>query len=244
MAERGGTVTERRGAFAQARRTRRRRRLRPYLVALLVVVLLVAGGWAVWSSSLLSARSVEVSGTRTLSPAEVRRVARVPLGIPLARVDLDVVRARVENLGMVRAAHVSRSWPHTVHLSVTERAPVAVVNRGSGLQAVDREGVLFGHYGRAPRGLPVVRTAPDVGTGTLAEAGRVAAALPPRLLRRVTFIAVGSVDRITVNLRSGVRVAWGDSSASAVKVRVVEVLLRRHPSRIDVSAPSRPTLTP
>ena len=52
-------------------------------------------------------------------------------------VDLDAIRRRVEAIPAVKSADVSRAWPHRVHVAVTARVPIAVVNRGDGLRALD-----------------------------------------------------------------------------------------------------------
>src|SRR4051794_25028375 len=73
-------------------------RRRPRLVAaVLVGVLLLAGllGWLGWFSSALTASRVEVHGVSAAASAQVRSLARVPLGGPLMRVDTDAVAQRL-----------------------------------------------------------------------------------------------------------------------------------------------------
>ena len=94
---------------------------------------LVAGGvWLVLFSSVLAVQDTEVRGTEVLSAAEVADVAAAPHGVPLATADLAAVQARVEDLAPVESAEVSRAWPHTVRVDVTERTAVAVVRAGAG----------------------------------------------------------------------------------------------------------------
>jgi cell division protein FtsQ len=223
---------------------RRRRRFhvpRKLVAGCLALALVVGGLWVVFFSDYLSADSVEVTGLHGLSAVRVRATAQVPLGRPLARVDVDAVRARVESIGSVRSADVTRAWPHAVRITVVERRPVAVVDRGNGLQAVDEAGVLFGHYGHRPPRLPLVRTDPDTSTDALAGAGQVAAALPADLARKTNYLALGSVDQISLVLHDGRTVVWGSAADSAEKAAVVEVLLTRKVQRVDVSVPGRPT---
>jgi cell division protein FtsQ len=173
--------------------------------------------------------------------SRVKRAADVPTGTPLARVDLDAIRARVESISSVRRVEVSRSWPHTVHIEITERTPIAVIDRGTGLQALDGEGVLFGRYDERPRGLPLVRTEPDTRTEALQETGRVIEALPARVAARVDVVEVATVDEIQLVLANGRRVLWGSAEDSEHKAEVLEVLLKRPGQQIDVSVPGRPT---
>jgi cell division protein FtsQ len=235
------TVRIARKDFRKRRLAGRWRRVRVFVIALLLAAMVAGSVWLVFFSSYVAARGVEVTGTQTLSDARIKRTAEVPTGTPLAKVDLDAIRARVEALASVRRAEVSRSWPHTVHIAVTERTPIAVLNRGDGLQALDSEGVLFNRYGSRPRNLPLVRTEPDTPGEALVEAARVIEALPPRIAGRVDTLEVSSVDEIELVLANGRRVHWGSAEDSEQKAEVLGVLLKRPGQRLDVSVPGRPT---
>ncbi len=227
--------------FRRRRHAGRWQRMRRVVLGVLMLALVAGAGWLVFFSSYVTARTVEVSGTQTMGKGRVVRVAEVPTGTPLARVDLDAVQARVESISSVRRAAVSRSWPHAVHIEVTERTPLAVINRGAGLQSLDAAGVLFGRHTSAPEGLPLVRTEPDTSNEALVEVGRVLTALPADLTGRVNVVEVGSVDQIQLVLGSGRRVLWGSAEDSSQKAEVLAVLLDRPGQRIDVSVPGRPT---
>jgi cell division protein FtsQ len=235
------------GADLRRRRFRARvRRLRPVLYAGGAAVLVLALVWLVLFSSVLTVRRVVVTGTGTLSDARITAAAKVPLHEQLVKVDLAAVQARVEAIPAVRSAAVSRSWPHAITIAVTERVPIAVVDRGTVLQAVDADGVLFGHYGHPPADLPVVRTEPDVKAAALAEAAKVVTSLRRDIAARVQHVDVASADEITLRLDGGLTVVWGSADSSAAKAEVLAVLLghvtKKDPvSVIDVSVPGRPT---
>jgi cell division protein FtsQ len=235
------TVTIAGRDFARRRWAQRLRRLRPVLYAALVLVLLGTAVWLVFFSSVVTVRGVSVSGNQTLSAERIEKVAKAPIGRPLARVDLAAIQARVESLSAVKSVSVSRSWPHTVSIDVTERTPVAVVDRGAGLQAVDDDGVLIGSYPQRPDDLPLVHTAADVKAEALAEAARVVTSLRPDIAAKVDSVDVESVDRISLHLTGGRTVMWGSAEESAEKAAVLAVLLEQKADRIDVSVPARPT---
>lgn len=237
--------------FTRRRWRQRLRRLRPFLYAALVLVLAGAAVWLVYFSSVLTVRDVSVRGSTSVPATRVEAVAAVPKGRQLARVDLRAIEARVETIPAVRSASVSRSWPHTVAISIIERTPVAVVDRGAGLQAVDEDGVLFGSYPRKPADLPLIRTAPDVKSEALAEAARVVTSLRSDIAARVDRVDVETVDQISLHLGDGRTVRWGSAQDSAQKAAVLAVLLEQKASpvrpgvpaasEIDVSVPGRPT---
>ena len=210
------------------------------IAALLVVVLSL---YAVYFSSWLAATSVEVSGAGLGQRGRIVHVAKVPLGTPLARIDLGAIQARVENLAFVESARVSRSWPHAIMIEVIPRTAVAVVDRGSGLQLLDRFGVVFGHVGTAGS-LPLIHADATLGAETLAGAGTVAGSLPPGLNHRVRYVEIQSPDDIELLLRNGQRVLWGSAADSGQKAEVARVLLRKKVYLVDVSVPGRPATRP
>ncbi len=208
----------------------------------LTLVLLVGGTWLVFFSSVLAAQQVSVSGTSYLTRAQVEQAARVPLGRPLARVDLATVRARVEALPAVLDATVSRAWPDGVRIEVRERTAVAVVTVGGTVTGMDADGALFRDYPQAPGNLPDVRTSGATDRQVRREAATVVAALPEALARQVDHLEVSTIDQITLALRDGRTVLWGSAEDSATKARVLEVLLKREAQVYDVSVPAQPTI--
>jgi cell division protein FtsQ len=235
------TVRIARKDFRRRRNAGRWRKLRLIVLALLVVAAVSASVWVVFFSSYVTAEQVDVTGTTTIGSARIERTADVPTGTPLARLDLDSIRRRVESIDAVKRAEVSRSWPHAVHIEVTERTPVAVIDRGQGLQALDASGVLFGHYDSRPKRLPLVNAEADTAKEALAEGGRVIGSLPARIASRVDTVEVSSVDKIQLVLGNGRKVLWGSAEDSGQKAEVLAVLLRRPGQQIDVSVPGRPT---
>lgn len=226
-----------------ARRQWRRRWLtwKPVAAVLGLLALVGGGTWLLLFSSTLAVQGVEVTGAETISAAEVREVAAVPDGEPLATVDLEAVRARVEALAEVAGAEVSRQWPDAVRVQVEERVPVAVVDLGGTLRAMDADGVVFAEYRRAPEGLPRVQATTAIGIEALQESARVVDALPSDLASRVDHVDVESIDRISLSLRDGRTVVWGSAAESEQKAAVLTALLEQDARVYDVSVPGRPT---
>ncbi len=239
------TVQIARKRFARRRMLLRLVALRPLLLALAAVA--AAGGlvWLFYFSSVLAAERVQVTGTDVVTPAKVRNLAAVPLGEPLARVDTDAIRARIEDLVAVRSVDVSRCWPREVCIEVTERQAVAVVDKEGRLWGLDESGVLFREYAGRPLGMPLVRMQPSTSADALAEAATIVASLPASLAARVDHLDVRTVDEITLELRDGATVIWGSADDSANKVRVLGPLLAAQPraSTYNVAVPGKPTVT-
>ena len=186
------------------RREAGRRRLQR-LTLVLAAVALVVLGLAALRSPLLDVDRVTVAGTRETAPAEVRRVAGVERGDPLVGVDTGAIARRVEALPWVARARVSRSWPSTLTVRVTERTPVAQVRiNAQRVAMVDAGGrvLVFRAVTPAPRatgpaaapGATPRPSAPVVLTGVhgrLAEGGRL-----PADARAALRVAVAARDRL------------------------------------------------
>jgi cell division protein FtsQ len=168
-------------------------------------------------------------------------VARVPEGEPLARIDLDTIKARVQALAVVKSADVTRQWPDEVLIEVEERVAIAVVDIGGQARGMDADGVVFAEYRRAPAGLPHVQTSSDTRNDALREAAAVISALPEDLSARVDHVAVETIDRISLVMRDGRIVMWGSADESETKAAVLVELLGQKARTYDVSVPGRPT---
>ena len=218
----------------------RRRGLIRLVVALLVLGLVAGGIWLAFFSAALSARQVAVRGERELTADQVRAAAAVELGRPMLRQDVKDIATRTVTLPAVESASVTRSWPNTITVTVVERRPLLAVRQPYGFLLVDKSGVGFRTSPSVPGGVSVVDANPD-NRPLLTDIGAVARALPGKLSSRVTTIRATTTDDISLVLKSGVTVRWGNSSESKLKADIVTVLIKKHPRTIDVSSPHNPT---
>ncbi|QZY27957.1 cell division protein FtsQ/DivIB [Nocardioides coralli] len=236
------TASERsRRAFARRQWSRRWLTWRWVLAGVLLLALVVGAGWLFLFSSVLAVAAVEVDGEQHLGESEVREVADVTRGQPLARVDLAAVRSRVRALALVRDVEVTRQWPDTIRIGLEERVAIAVVEIGGRVRGLDLEGVVFDDFGPAA-GLPRVQTSADAGRDALREAAAVVASLPDELAATVDHVEVATVDQIELELRDGRRVVWGSAEESELKAEVLTSLLSQRGSTYDVSVPGQPTV--
>lgn len=235
------------GRFEEYRRATRRRRVRRLGLLAAVVGTVAAGVWVVGWSGLLAARSVTVEGEQTLTVAEVRTAAAVPIGTPLARLNLRAIESRVQSLPLVESAEVSRSWPRGVTVRVTERTAVAWIQADGAIRGVDALGVVFRDFPEAPplTKLEVVTADPRARPQALESLGAVVADLQqsaPDLLSQVAVAAAESRDSVTLKLADGRVIRWGSAERSDDKLAVITALIASVQAReYDVSAPEEPT---
>ncbi|MEV6839488.1 FtsQ-type POTRA domain-containing protein [Streptomyces sp. NPDC051133] len=233
-----------------------RLRLRAIVILAVAALLLGAGGvWVLYGSQWLRVQHVSVSGTRVLTPAEVRDAAAVPVGEPMISVGTDTIEARLRRkLPRIDTVDVVRSWPHGIGLKVTERTPVLLVAKGGDFVEVDDEGVRFATVSQAPKGVPMLELSVSrsdssaaslrrFGTDRLVrEAVRVAGELPDTVAQVTRNVQVRSYDAISLELGDGRTVTWGSSENGRAKARALTALMKAAPGarHFDVSVPTAP----
>lgn len=236
-----GTARPDRTKRRPARPPRRVLGLRLRTVAALVVVLVVALGAVAWFSPLLSVREVQVTGTAAVPPEEVVALVDVPVGTPLLQVDLGAAARRVAAQPRVATATVSLALPSGLAVQVLERVAVAYVDAPDGPHLVDVTGADFAAEAPAP-GLPrLVVDAPGPDDPATDAALAVLAELPRTLREQVAEVAAPAPDEVSLTLRDGRRLIWGDASRTPRKAAVVAALLTQPGGTFDVSSPELPT---
>lgn len=222
------------------RRHGRRRRWLPVAIACAILLAALIAQWVVHSSSLMRLTRVQTTGTRLVQDTQVQDAARLPLGEPLAGVDLDAAARRVAALDGVDHVQVQRHWPHTITIAVTERTPAYQRRTSTGYQWVDAHGIVFRSLGASTRGLVTVTTA-GVDNQLLAGVAQVLGALKPATRAQLTAVDAATANDIVLTLTGGRRVIWGSADQSDVKSQVLQALLGQPVKTIDVSSPTHPT---
>ena len=235
-------------------RARRRIPWRTRFFALAGVAVVAAAAWLLLGNRVFVVRSVTVTGTRLVSTEQVIAAADVPLGTPLSRVDAGAVTRRVETIRQVSSATVTLDWPDHVAIAVTERVPVMAVRMANGsYDLVDPAGVIVLSVTAKPARLPLFTT-PLSGAALRADPGVAAASavlaeLAPALARTVSSVSVAPLpagsgsgafaesQQVTLSIKGGKTIVWGDPSNAAAKNRELEILLRNGVSYVNVSAP-------
>jgi cell division protein FtsQ len=224
--------------FNERRRARRIRTARPWLIAAAVLALAGIATFVVYGTSLFGVSHLRIVGSGFIGNAAVKAAAAVDSGTPLASIDLGDVAKRVEALPGVRRAHVHRDWPSTLIIDVTPRVAVAAVPAGKSYDLIDADGVVFQRVPAQPE-LPEL----DLATPGATDQSTIATltilrSLPKGIRDQLIKMTAPTPANITLILRGGRQVIWGDASDNAAKGRVATSLLRLPGTVIDVSAPT------
>ena len=218
-------------AISILRRTEHRLRFPHGRAARLVgagaIVLAAVGGVAASKTSLLHARSIEVTGQSELSRAEVVAIAGLSRHTNVMWFDDGAAERRLEDTAWIADAEVTVSLPSTIRIAVAEREPIAFVTDGRSGVLVAGDGITLGSPGRPAdvRGLPriqlaatdVIEGSPQTPAGAALALGAMDADLRGRVLR-ISVLLDGTLE---VWLRSGPRVRFGAPSGVAPKARAI-----------------------
>lgn len=249
----------------EVRRREGRRRLRR-LIALVVASALLAAAWGVTRSPLLDVDHVAVVGSVRTDAEAVVAAAAIERGTALLDVDLEAAAARVATLPWIRTAQVDRSWRGTITVTITERAPVAVVvGPDGGRWLVDAEGAVLAPDGGGTDLLAVEGLQPPAPGRVLEPVPEAALALAdslaPRIRELVAAVVVTPDGAIELRLHprpgerdaegaarvEGGRVLLGDGRALADKVHSLTTVLDQVDlvdlAILDVRVPSNPVVT-
>lgn len=221
----------------------RNRRPRPrWLLPTVAVVLVVAVG-LVLASRFLTVREVQVDGIVNQDRTAVQDASGVDEGDRMAGVDTGSAAAAVSVLPWVDTVTVSRSWPSTVKITVTEHTAVGVLDDGGTPVVVDTEGRQFLRDARPPGATPMRVSASDQASVT--AAAQVLAALDrmdPAFRSGVTEVDAPAADSVILRFGDDREVFWGTSDRAGEKAEATRVVLTREGAHWNVSNPTQPAV--
>jgi cell division protein FtsQ len=199
---------------------------------------LAVAAWALLTSSLFALDNVDITGASRASLDQIVAYADLPAGAPLLVADMARSEARIEAVPWVANAEITRDWPQSWTIAITERVPVAAA------AGPDGSWLLVDVHGRvteqlvgvaAPAGLLQVTLDPMAGApGATILAGQrdavaVLSSLPPRLAAIVVAASVGPTGQVVMTLDAAdgddLTVRMGTATDFAAKVLSLVTLL-------------------
>ncbi len=194
----------------------------------------------------LSIQDVRVFGRSQTRKDELLAAVGVERGDPIFAFDTELARQRIERLGWVETATVTRLLPDTIRIEISEREPFALWQRGGELSLIDAsgrpitdEGVQdFAHLPFIV-GFGAPRAAPELLTLMRDE--------QPQLLSRVRAFVRVSDRRWNLRLENGVDVKLPETGvANALDMLAMHDskhrILSRDIAAVDLRLPDRVTV--
>ena len=224
---------------------RTRKLLSPPLAIMGVVIIALAYllGW----SSIFSVKKVEITGAPTAGVlANIEMKSQIEVGQQLARVNPQSAARKIEKLAWVKDVAISRNWLNgIVAIEISPREPLAFFNPDQVPgQTIDEEGQLFSLPGYSNPDLALISAkSPE----SALKANELFTQLPENFRRNITSMMATSTNTFTLNSTlegRDIRIRWGDSQDMALKISVINSLLKLPENKkikmIDVVAPHAP----
>jgi cell division protein FtsQ len=212
------------------------------IAALIVLVL------ATMFTPIMAISKITVTGNQQVPQKSIQTVLKKYIGSPLPMISSENVAQELAKFRLIESISLISLPPHQLQVRIVERTPIAVVIQGGVSYLYDPSGVRVGTASGYEK-LPTIIIKDDPkNSKNFKQAIDVLLSLPSSLLNRVAYIQARSRDNVTLQLRGSAvqTIIWGDSTQSALKSRVLRVLLYKTPSKIratfDVSAPLTPSV--
>jgi cell division protein FtsQ len=190
---------------------------------------------------------VSLEGATPDARKDILKAAALDKGAPLLTLDLDAVRARVEQVGWVKSARVERLLPGEVRILVQQRQLVAVWEHGGRTEVVDAAGVAAPEADPAKfTQLPLV-----VGEGANTAAAAILPAVMgrPQLAARLEALVRVDDRRWDLRLKDGSLIQLPAEDEEAALIRLDQLdrqsrILQLGFSRIDLRDPQQVAVRP
>ncbi|MFM8446646.1 MAG: cell division protein FtsQ/DivIB [Candidatus Nanopelagicaceae bacterium] len=206
---------------------------------LIIATLAFLFGW----TNIFTVQSVSVNGSpNSQITKQVLQIADIQKGEKLARIEPRAISSNLALAGIdwIESVNISRNWiSRAVTINLSARDAIAT----SGSRYIDAKGVLFTSPVKVSKKLAEIK-AKDA--STRAAAVDFYLALPTEIRVDATSITASSSKNFQIIMDSGLRINWGDSANSAVKVKIYKALLalpeNKKIKQMDVSDPTKPTV--
>lgn len=197
---------------------------------------------------ILAINKITVTGTQKVPEKQIQSVLKKYIGTPLPLINSQSVANDLAKFKLIESISIISQPPHELQVRIVERTPISVVVKGGVGFLYDPSGIRLG-VATGSEKLPTIIITGDPKTSkNYTQAIDVLLSLPSSLLEKVAYIQAKTRDNVTMSLRGNARqtIIWGDSTQSALKSRVLKVLLFKTPARVpatfDVSSPLTPSV--
>ncbi|HXY85656.1 MAG TPA: FtsQ-type POTRA domain-containing protein [Gaiellaceae bacterium] len=207
-------------------------------------------------TSMFAIRTIDVRGASPALSAQAQGAIDSFVGTNLLRLNGAAVVRRLEQLPGIASASYDRDFPHTLRVFVVPERASAVLRQGTSSWLVSAGGRVIAsvdpsRYPRLPRIWLPQTVQVEVGSVLEEDSGgaaarSLAALEQSRLTRGVAWARVAN-GQLTVGLRSGLEVLFGNQTELGLKAAIVRQILPTivpasagGPTYLDVSVPERP----
>ena len=180
-------------------------------------------------------RGINVHGNHVLTEEYVQQLADIEPDTPMGRVD---VRRAAQNIAAdpwVETVTVSRDWPSSVDVEVTEHVAVAFIVQDDGTHLIDSNGVDFLVAEPPPQAIELVG-APVEDAEAMAAVVDIAASISEQARNEVAAIDVAPLNHV-LRTNDGRTIVWGASEDNENKSYALEAVLQMEGREFNITNP-------
>lgn len=215
---------------------------RRILIGAVVAAILIAIAAVVLPrTQVFAVEEIAVEGAVQLSPEEVEAATGIVNGTPIGAVNTHDAAVGVAGLPWVESVTVTRSWPSTIEVELTEHTAVAFVSEPDGSHLINAQGEVFA-VDDPPAGAVEITGAAAGDDAVLAGGVAVASSISGPSREAVESIEARSPNTFVLKLKDGRTVVWGASENNANKALALETVLQREGQEFNISNPQQVTV--
>ncbi len=110
-------------------------------LALLILLIFESNSWCNYVD-IFDIEKINIRGNSILSSQEIIQIADIQIDTNINKIDLRAIQARLEINPYVKAAAVSRDFPNSINILISERRPITYLNH-TNLYLLDAEGIVL-----------------------------------------------------------------------------------------------------
>ncbi len=209
-------------------------------VLLVIAVSVIAVGIALWTP-LFAVKNIQVHGVKHLSAEEVVALSGLAVGDRMLGIDEHAAGNAIVQQPWVDRVTVSRQWPRTVTIDVTEREAVLFTAEQDGQHLIDADGVAF-TIGDPPQEAVGVSGDAVEDPAIMRQLAAAIAFIEQPIRTQLKNVTVVSAYDVTLHLKDGRSVYWGALQDNQDKARALKTVLSQNGEKWNISNPQLVTV--
>ncbi|MBO8136629.1 MAG: FtsQ-type POTRA domain-containing protein [Desulfotomaculum sp.] len=168
-------------------------------------------------SPVFNVKKIEIIGREKIPREKIIELSGVVLGSNIFKLDLHSGEKKISLLPAVKNVEITRRFPSTIVITVTERRPVALLPVEEGFAELDREGIFLRKAEFIQSSFPVITggDVPGVKPGQKVRNNAVITALtvidklPAQLTKQLSEVHVDTKNEVTIYTINGIQGRMG-----------------------------------
>lgn len=199
-----------------------------YIQAAFFILLFGLSTYVLLQSPIFSVKNIEIIGRSDISQQELVKLSGVALGNNIFKLNLQEGQRKIQLLPAVKDVKITRKFPSTVIIQLTERKPVALIPVKNNFIEIDEEAVYIRQGKIEQKSIPII-TGCNVGDVKLGEkiknskvqtALQVMADLPAEMLNILSEVHIDDQGRVVIYTIHGVQGRFGYPEDISQKGRI------------------------